>query len=92
MTDFTELTDLASRAFGGSVVTANDEFFAPRENLIRPEPAAPVHTFGFPPVAAAVVPMVPDVVDAAASVPASASRVRMVPAVVLVAGSTPARG
>ena len=46
MTDFTELTDLASRAFGGSVVAANDEFFAPRENLIRPEPAAPVHTFG----------------------------------------------
>ncbi|MET1060371.1 MAG: allantoicase [Nocardioides sp.] len=46
MTDFTELTDLASRAFGGAVVTANDEFFAPRENLIRPEPASPVHTFG----------------------------------------------
>jgi len=46
MTDFADLTDLASRAFGGSVVTANDEFFAPRENLIRPEPAQPVHTFG----------------------------------------------
>jgi allantoicase len=46
MTDFTELTDLASRAFGGSVVAANDEFFAPRENLVRPEPAAAVHTFG----------------------------------------------
>ena len=46
MTDFTELTDLASRAFGSSVVAANDEFFAPRENLIRPEPASPVHTFG----------------------------------------------
>jgi allantoicase len=45
-TGFTGLTDLASRAFGGSVVAANDEFFAPRENLIRPEPAAPVHTFG----------------------------------------------
>ena len=46
MTDFAELPDLASRAFGGSVVAANDEFFAPRENLIRPEPASPVHTFG----------------------------------------------
>ncbi|HWE88657.1 MAG TPA: allantoicase [Pseudonocardiaceae bacterium] len=40
------LPDLASRAVGGSVVAANDEFFAPRENLITPE--APVfrpHTF-----------------------------------------------
>ena len=46
MTDFRDLTDLASRASGGSVVAANDEFFAPRENLIRPEPAAAVHTFG----------------------------------------------
>lgn len=31
------LTDLASRALGGSVVAANDELFAQRENLIRPE-------------------------------------------------------
>jgi allantoicase len=46
MTDFRDLTDLASRAFGGGVVAANDEFFAPRENLIRPEPPQPVHTFG----------------------------------------------
>ncbi len=36
------LPDLASRALGGSVVWANDEFFAEKENLIKPEPA----TFG----------------------------------------------
>jgi allantoicase len=40
---FTDLTDLASRALGGSVVAANDELFAQRENLIRPE--APVHDY-----------------------------------------------
>jgi allantoicase len=34
------LPDLASRALGGSVVYANDELFAARENLIRPTPAA----------------------------------------------------
>ena len=33
-----DLPDLASRALGGSVVAANDELFAQRENLIRPEP------------------------------------------------------
>ncbi len=38
--DFTWLTDLASRRLGGSVVSANDEFFAEKENLIRPEPPA----------------------------------------------------
>jgi allantoicase len=43
---FTELPDLASRALAGSVVAANDEFFAARENLIRPEPPTQVHTFG----------------------------------------------
>ncbi len=32
------LTDLASRALGGSVLYASDELFAERENLIRPEP------------------------------------------------------
>ncbi|MDQ5840294.1 MAG: allantoicase [Chloroflexota bacterium] len=37
-TDFTSLPDLASRALAGSVVTANDELFAERENLIKPEP------------------------------------------------------
>ncbi|MEH1017195.1 allantoicase [Micromonospora sp. CPCC 206060] len=33
------LVDLASRAMGGSVVYANDESFADRENLINPGPA-----------------------------------------------------
>ncbi len=33
------MIDLASRAFGGAVVAANDEFFAAKENLIMP--AAP---------------------------------------------------
>jgi allantoicase len=33
-----ELPDLAVRWLGGSVVDADDEFFAERENLIRPEP------------------------------------------------------
>ncbi|HEY0698102.1 MAG TPA: allantoicase [Micromonospora sp.] len=32
------LVDLASRAMGGSVVFANDESFAERENLIKPDP------------------------------------------------------
>ena len=44
--NFTELPDLASRAMGGSVVAANDELFAPRENLIRDEPPEAFHTFG----------------------------------------------
>lgn len=41
------LPDLASRALRGSVVAASDEFFAEKENLIKPE--APAHrpaTFG----------------------------------------------
>jgi allantoicase len=39
--------DLAGRALGGSVVYANDELFAERENLIKPEEAAfQPHTFG----------------------------------------------
>lgn len=37
---FTALPDLASRALGGCVIWANDEFFADKENLINP--AAPV--------------------------------------------------
>src|SRR5262249_57437481 len=37
--DFRDLVDLASERLGGAVVAANDEFFAPKENLIRP-PAA----------------------------------------------------
>ena len=46
MTDFTELPDLASRALGGAVVAANDEFFAAKENLILPEPPAARTEFG----------------------------------------------
>ncbi|MGW7599012.1 allantoicase [Streptomyces antimycoticus] len=34
---FTHLVDLADRRLGGSVIAANDEFFAERENLLRPE-------------------------------------------------------
>ena len=41
------LPDLASRALGGSVIDANDELFADRENLITPEPPTfHPHTFG----------------------------------------------
>ena len=36
---FTELVDLASERLGGAVVAANDEFFAPKDNLIKSEPA-----------------------------------------------------
>ncbi|OKI51503.1 allantoicase [Micromonospora sp. CB01531] len=36
---FTNHPDLASRVLAGSVVFANDELFAERENLIKPEPA-----------------------------------------------------
>jgi allantoicase len=35
---FTGLPDLASRQLGGSVVFANDELFAEKENLIKPGP------------------------------------------------------
>jgi allantoicase len=35
---FLDLIDLASERLGASVIAANDEFFAPRENLIRAEP------------------------------------------------------
>ncbi|MBP0456612.1 allantoicase [Streptomyces montanisoli] len=34
---FTHLTDLADRRLGAAVVAANDEFFAERENLLKPE-------------------------------------------------------
>ena len=40
MTDFHDLPDVASRALGGSVVHANDELFAARENLVTPGPPA----------------------------------------------------
>lgn len=38
--DFTELIDLASERLGGAVLVANDEFFAPKENLLKPSTAA----------------------------------------------------
>src|SRR5205809_5923347 len=38
--DFTELVDLASEKLGGAVLYANDDFFAPKENLLKP--AAPI--------------------------------------------------
>ena len=36
MSAFTELIDLASARLGGEAVIANDEFFAPKENLLQP--------------------------------------------------------
>jgi allantoicase len=36
MSDFTDLTDLASERLGGAVLAANDEFFAPKDNLVKP--------------------------------------------------------
>ena len=38
MTGFTVFPDLAARRLGGAVLEANDEFFAPKENLLEPEP------------------------------------------------------
>lgn len=35
-TAFTDLIDLASERLGGAVIAANDEFFAPKEGLIKP--------------------------------------------------------
>ena len=46
MSDVTRLPDLASRALGGAVVAANDEFFAAKENLVLPEPASARAEFG----------------------------------------------
>ncbi|HEX7294640.1 MAG TPA: hypothetical protein VF251_02730, partial [Pyrinomonadaceae bacterium] len=37
--DFSELIDLASERLGGAVLVANDEFFAPKENLLKPNAA-----------------------------------------------------
>jgi allantoicase len=33
---FTDLPDLAAERLGGAVIAANDEFFAPKENLLKP--------------------------------------------------------
>ncbi len=38
MAGFTELVDLADARLGGTVLAANDEFFAEKENLIEPRP------------------------------------------------------
>jgi len=35
LTEFTDLVDLASERLGGAAVSANDEFFASRENLVK---------------------------------------------------------
>jgi len=35
MKDFTQLADLASERLGGRVLDANDDFFAPKENLLK---------------------------------------------------------
>ncbi len=42
--DFTEMIDLASQRLGGAVLYANDEFFAPKENLLKD--AAPIFIEG----------------------------------------------
>jgi len=42
--DFTELIDLASERLGGAVLFANDDFFAPKENLLKP--SAPIFIEG----------------------------------------------
>ncbi|MGY1635308.1 allantoicase [Geodermatophilus sp. SYSU D00742] len=46
MTEPFSLTDLASRALGGAVVAASDEFFAAKENLVLPHPAVARTDFG----------------------------------------------
>ena len=46
MTDPLQLPDLASRALGGAVVAANDEFFAAKENLVLPHAAVARTEFG----------------------------------------------
>ena len=44
MSDYTELIDLAAERLGGAVLYANDDFFAEKENLLKP--AAPVFIEG----------------------------------------------
>src|SRR5947199_7905623 len=36
--DFTDLVVLAAERLGGAVLAANDEFFAPKENLLKTAP------------------------------------------------------
>ena len=47
---FTDLVDLAAERLGGTVLVANDEFFAPKENLLKP--ATPVSSRASTPIAA----------------------------------------
>src|SRR2546421_9611912 len=42
--EFTDLIDLTSERLGGAVLFANDDFFAPKENLLKP--SAPVFIEG----------------------------------------------
>jgi allantoicase len=42
--DFTELIELASERLGGAVLFANDDFFAPKENLLKS--SAPIYIEG----------------------------------------------
>jgi allantoicase len=44
LNDFAKLVDLASERLGGCVLAANDEFFAPKENLLKS--AAPIFVEG----------------------------------------------
>ncbi|MBI4057153.1 MAG: allantoicase [Elusimicrobia bacterium] len=37
MNEFTQLINLASAKLGAKILNANDEFFAPKENLLKPE-------------------------------------------------------
>ena len=39
MADFTQLIDLAAERLGGSVLWATDDFFAEKENLLKPQEA-----------------------------------------------------
>ena len=39
MAEFEQLVDLAAERLGGAVLWATDDFFAPKENLLRPQPA-----------------------------------------------------
>src|SRR5881227_3631695 len=39
MAHFTDLIDLAAERLGGAVLVANDEFFAPKEALLKASPA-----------------------------------------------------
>jgi allantoicase len=47
MNAFVRLPDLASRALGGAVIDANDDFLADRAALIMPAPAQPRAEFGY---------------------------------------------